>query len=250
MHKFTQVIGPAETVSVPGSGYISISREGTFGVADARVVSTTLADRATVKVGPAIVNRAVMDMDADSMRFLANFLNSAADAMDRGLAVVPEAPYVEPVLLAENENGEWFYTGDLSAAKTLAALDREPVVKVHPDNHWTVDLCDGIDEVAEFGAGRTEEEAWRYALGAYFGPADSEYDEYHLMRALARGSWSETSTENLALPPAVSLPEKIDLLDDPWRVNEQPVDVLCAACAAAGREYDPDKHDSENCWAG
>lgn len=95
------------------------------------------------------------------------------------------------------------YTGDLDQAKALARLDRFVREGQGADTptSYVVALCDADEpadtpllsepSLAEFGVSSTgdPEEAWRYALGAMFGPADEEYDEAALRTALHRGAW-------------------------------------------------------------
>lgn len=89
--------------------------------------------------------------------------------------------------LTTGEGGDTYFQGDLEAGKRLAAQDRFPsVTYVEEREAWLVELCDDPDysSVAEWGGGKTLEEAWRYALGAMFGPEDGEYDERHLITIL------------------------------------------------------------------
>lgn len=228
--KITEHLGPHEVNVFPG-GHVKIARHGTaYENTDTSagrnvVLDPRMDERATLYIAS---DRSTLNdtqnqisVTSESLRWLARFFDSAADHMDRGLTVPPDRPVYENVLIVEADNGDSFYTGDLDAAKALVRKDREPVVKVHPDNHWSVDLLDGPDDsVAEFGAGRTEEQAWRYALGAYFGPADSGYDEHRLLRALSCGNWDGQPP---ALPPAVEgEPVVSDGLvpeGDPWKIG-------------------------------
>lgn len=84
--------------------------------------------------------------------------------------------------LLEDRPEGCYFLGDLSKGKAAAGLSRHIVI-VTPENHqlgsYQVNLCDDEADpqgsIAEFGAGKTEEIAWRYALGAFFGPVDDEY---------------------------------------------------------------------------
>lgn len=90
----------------------------------------------------------------------------------------------EHALLIEHpETGDCYYTGDLTAGRLLAENDGR-IVKMgrHPSGVYWVHLNDSPDpdSTAEWGHGASLEEAFRYALGAMFGPIDSEYSEDHL----------------------------------------------------------------------
>ena len=232
--QITEHIGPQEVNAFYG-GFIKVARNGTaheYNTGDSNVVTSPAMDPYVSLYIADDRARLLHPMRAtsESMRWLANFLNSAADHLDRGLTVPEERPVHEPVLLVTDDSGDTFYTGDLDAAKRLVAEERDVNQRVHANNHWTVDLIEkgaaydeGEADVAEYGKGRTEEQAWRYALGAYFGPVDSEYDEMHVMRALARGTWHETGDSHLVLPPARTEAD-VDLLDDPWRTKVERVD--------------------------
>lgn len=97
-------------------------------------------------------------------------------------------------LVVRGTSGDWFYTGDLRAAKRIILSDRHPMMGID-DNFKTgvqtykVELrernADGA--VAEFGgSAESFEEAWRYALGAYFGAEDwCAADESRLRKEVA-----------------------------------------------------------------
>jgi hypothetical protein len=84
--------------------------------------------------------------------------------------------------LLEDRKEGWFYAGPLDPATAFAHKDRHVLI-VTPDKHafgaFQVNLCDDPDNpegsIAEFGAGPDLETAWRFALGAFFGPVDEEY---------------------------------------------------------------------------
>lgn len=87
-------------------------------------------------------------------------------------------------LLEERENGT-YYTGPLGAGINLAHEDRIIETTEQEDGTWLIEFLDGADPTAaEWGRGESREEALRYALGAMFGPIDSEYDEARLQEAL------------------------------------------------------------------
>jgi hypothetical protein len=90
------------------------------------------------------------------------------------------------LLRGDHEGVDTYYLGDLKAGQRVALRDRYVHFQDHAQGGYTVELCDDPDgkEVAEWGSGRTLEEAWRYALGAMFGPVDAEYDEAHLRTLL------------------------------------------------------------------
>ena len=91
---------------------------------------------------------------------------------------------VEPLLI-EDEAGDTLFTGDLAAGRALAERDRFAYVELDSLSVRVL-LCDSEDpkDVAEWGAGPSEDTAWRYALGALFGPIDDDYDEAALRREL------------------------------------------------------------------
>jgi len=72
-----------------------------------------------------------------------------------------------------------FYTGPLEAAKKIAVAERIVKEYVNRKGNFVVSLndecSDGSLSEAEWGAADTNEQAWRFALGAFFGPYD--YDE-------------------------------------------------------------------------
>jgi len=91
--------------------------------------------------------------------------------------------------LLTERNGMTYFVGDLELGKRAAHKDRHVIERLD-GQAAVVELCDNghLPEptVAEFGrsvAGDFEM-AWRYALGAYFGPIDSEYDEGMLRQLL------------------------------------------------------------------
>lgn len=92
-----------------------------------------------------------------------------------------------PLLLNDVTTGDTKFIGDLHAGKKVALNERR-VVEIEPtaEHPWfRVEFHDGHDEsCAEWGTGPTLDQAWRFALGALFGPIDSEYDEDHLRAVL------------------------------------------------------------------
>jgi hypothetical protein len=87
--------------------------------------------------------------------------------------------------LEERPNLGTFYTGPLEPAKDhLARNDYASAVSERDGVHtvlvgYTSDTVTW-DNCAEFGNGQTPEEAWRFALGAAYGPVDSEFEPIDL----------------------------------------------------------------------
>lgn len=97
-------------------------------------------------------------------------------------------------LIVERE-GDSYFTGNLEQGIALAKRDRYPVLRT-TEGLWQVYLLDRPhseseaeaalsknmwpEDTAEWGCAPTEEDAWRFALGAMFGPFDSEYNEPQL----------------------------------------------------------------------
>ena len=73
--------------------------------------------------------------------------------------------------LAENANGDWIYLGPLEDALRFAAEDVDGEPTKLESGLWEFTLLQGDN----WGRGDTPEMAQRYALGGYFGPADSEF---------------------------------------------------------------------------
>lgn len=88
---------------------------------------------------------------------------------------------MESQLLTETPHGTW-YKGMLIPAIREALSDRDVIIRQN-ETGVHVALCDkglkgedpSLEFEAEFGNGRSFDQAWRYALGAYFGPLDEEY---------------------------------------------------------------------------
>ena len=114
----------------------------------------------------------------------------------------------------------------------------QTVYVVHLADDESPDIDDTAN-VAEFGVSsrNDREEAWRYALGAMFGPIDAEYDEGALHEALDRGiinvkpefeylmtavlhTWSGSSREDFDLPGTGEyLRGQVELLIEAGAVN-------------------------------
>lgn len=87
--------------------------------------------------------------------------------------------------IEERDEG-WFYIGPLSSAQAQVERDRRVSVEWHETHGvWRVEfheLGSTTPALAEFGNHRDQHMAWRYALGAYYGPlecphADCGYGE-------------------------------------------------------------------------
>lgn len=93
-------------------------------------------------------------------------------------------------MLEERPEGT-YYTGPLNAGIAVAhrerysaeGLTRPGVYRVNLSDSPAIDALDERD-LAEWGSGPDRETAWRYALGALFGPIDDEYDADHLRRLI------------------------------------------------------------------
>lgn len=91
-------------------------------------------------------------------------------------------------LLVLHECGDWYFTGDLRSGKRLALRDRTSETRMEETESgpvYRVELSADGRGADEWGAS-TEDmaEAWRFALGAYFGPLDEEYDGSELAAML------------------------------------------------------------------
>jgi len=83
-------------------------------------------------------------------------------------------------------DGDPYYIGPLGPAQAAVKRDRwvqaDGASAPNLPASWRVGLYDDpeCEEEAEWGTGPDEETAWRFALGAYFGPLDEHYpgDEY------------------------------------------------------------------------
>lgn len=93
-----------------------------------------------------------------------------------------------PLLLNDVATGDTLFIGDLSAAKKVARSERyvRELSPVRAPLNWRVEFHDypDRDSCVEWGEAPTLDKAWRFALGAMFGPIDSEYDEDHLRAVL------------------------------------------------------------------
>lgn len=91
------------------------------------------------------------------------------------------------LLLVEDGNGYSYYVGPLAPAKALALADLSGgeirTVSLESGGVRIYLLEDGFETA--WGSGETEEQAWRYALGAMFGPLDENYDAEALRESLS-----------------------------------------------------------------
>lgn len=103
----------------------------------------------------------------------------------------------QPLLVEKGPHDDPYFTGDLEAGKAVFRADlfgdQNIAVREHADRGlWSVELHDGTvagdGNLRSWGTAPTVDEAWRYLLGAEFGPIDSEYDEDHLRSLLAERS--------------------------------------------------------------
>lgn len=82
-------------------------------------------------------------------------------------------------ILSERDNGT-YYTGPLDPAiKAMRDEYGEHITVERGANGWKVTEHRGSthDNPNQWGVGVTEEEAWRYLIGADFGPLDSTYED-------------------------------------------------------------------------
>lgn len=92
-----------------------------------------------------------------------------------------------PLLVSGLPGGD-FYVGPLAEAKQLIATESGIVEYLDSRGVYRVEFRTDLSDVGsdnEFGAGPDQETAWRYALGAAFGPMDEFYDELLLADLLA-----------------------------------------------------------------
>lgn len=99
--------------------------------------------------------------------------------------------------LEPRDDGNTYYTGPLAKAQAVANKDRFSHITFRKEGYLLLELTDDPagGNVSEWGAGITEEVAWRYALGAYFGPLDEEYPGDEYVKALLDQTTTKTSVE-------------------------------------------------------
>jgi hypothetical protein len=124
---------------------------------------------------------------------------------DVGLKMLdPDTAMTEPFgddLLVERRDGVYFMGDDdlLAAAKVLMRdeygddITEQRIAVGHPDNDtWKYIVSEhrggDVESPNQWGSGFTSDEAWRYLIGADFGPIDSEYNEGTLRITLAEVS--------------------------------------------------------------
>lgn len=111
----------------------------------------------------------------------------STDTTEPDLSAIPDALTADELAALaaaveyDNAAGCWRFTGDIEAGRAAAERDRYVVTgKTADGRHHTVGLSGAsdasFDTCDEFGYHPDETEAWRYALGSYFGPdAGAEY---------------------------------------------------------------------------
>lgn len=178
-----------ECFSVAGVYVTAMSKTSAAVSSDGTIHTPRLATHANVQIGPSLSNRPTMRLTSASLRALSKELVRIADRLDTPLR--PGVQYRMPTLLTERD-GDTYYTGPLDFGKWFAEYPegRYPSVTgpiEERDGAFLVELCDDEErnDVAEYGSGATEEEAWRFALGAMFGPIDDGYDEDSLLGMIA-----------------------------------------------------------------
>lgn len=150
-------------------------------------------------------------------------------------------------LLIEDEHGDVLYTGDLDAGKALARADRWVVEKPGASGWYVVELHDSpdLDSMAEWGAGETPDEAWRYALGAMFGPLDAEYDEDVLLDALVAAMPEPGATASTTYTVRVTVANRRGEVSLQWyRGTSLPEAMAAMAQAAVQDVTDTDMPES------
>lgn len=93
--------------------------------------------------------------------------------------------YVLTVDSFETRHGDLYYTGPLEPAQAFVKRDQGTSETQLENGLWEVLVGYSADPVtwdnaAEWGRGETLEEAWRFALGAVFGPIDEEFVPFEL----------------------------------------------------------------------
>lgn len=91
---------------------------------------------------------------------------------------------MHPLVLTDD--GDTVFQGDVEAGKALVRQDYTLLEGHTEASLFFAHICDDAegDDVAFWGRGKTQEEAWRFALGEALGPIDEEYDESKLIAAL------------------------------------------------------------------
>jgi hypothetical protein len=173
---------------------IDLSRYATLSEDLTRVEQVWFSPVAELTVVDQDGNGRVVEVDVD-------YLTSLRADIDRVLPVLRYAEEhqfdrVQPLLLTEDEHG-YLFNGDLDAGVRLARADRYVIERRAPSGRYEVLLCgedpgddrDPDELVDEFGVDEDMEKAWRYALGAFFGPPDDGYDDLRLRIALETGGF-------------------------------------------------------------
>jgi hypothetical protein len=86
----------------------------------------------------------------------------------------------------ETRNDGTFYTGPLAEAQAFIREENAVSVVSRPGGLFTVFISQAGTEIPawnnvdDYGTAPTEEDAWRYALGGAFGPADDDFQAFPL----------------------------------------------------------------------
>lgn len=113
----------------------------------------------------------------------------------------------------EERDSGWYFTGPLTEGMAAAHLDRH--VQVERDGSWWhVELCEQYNrsDVAEDGHGPNLEQAWRWALGAFFGPYEEPAAQLTLQMQ------PQLHVEPFPTPGGVGCEVTIDGLEMRWHV--------------------------------
>lgn len=116
---------------------------------------------------------------------------------DRRLVVTGGEPFGD-ALLVERHEGIYFM-GDLDAAKQIMTDEygtdltewregNRVFVGEHRGSAVEPDALVEISDCTQWGVGFTSDEAWRYLIGADFGPIDEHYNEDYLRNLLAEAA--------------------------------------------------------------
>lgn len=92
------------------------------------------------------------------------------------------------LLVHHAHNDSTYYIADLDAGKAAAQAENEVREYRASNGYYVVEFASDVGAPADIwgcSAAGDPDEAWRYALGAWFGPVDAEYDEQGLMDLLA-----------------------------------------------------------------
>lgn len=192
-----------------GGVYITARQRGEAYVSnDGEVLAPIMKPEVTLLIGSSTSDRQEMSVPLVTLRAVIDELTTIADAVERGLRLPDQRP--ASTLLFTDEHGDTMFMGDVAQGRVLAEQDRYFLEEQRTSGHYTVEFYDSetgaenLTNQSEWGTGKTEEEAWRLALGAYFGPDDDAYDEDYLRKSLALGRWFNNETDEFE---GATLPE-------------------------------------------